>query len=295
MGQRAAGSCPPAREVSSCLLAARILSVIDSRREQAMESSLAQPERDRVRALLRSVAARSHENPMLLWAMTWDVFQREVPESRDRTIAELRRREPENLQVWLLSLGDESWTRERLSAAARSTRLDAHLYDYLRADLEHLAEITADAPASDGLNFDPSPVESAQVLLTGMLFAETMPRLQGLIEFCAAADAAVQGVSHADCWQIAERLTGHAESVIDLALGSTLMRRSARDPLQRQRAEQARLDYEYLQEGFVEALRSGEQERLFMQRMRKPGATEISAARLMLIDAGLPPELPRAH
>jgi hypothetical protein len=32
-----------------------------------------------------------------------------------------------------------------------------------------------------------------------------------------------------------------------------------------------------------------------MQRMRKPGATEISAARLMLIDAGLPPELPRAH
>lgn len=294
-GQPSLGACPAARDAASCVLAARLLAAVESQRELAPGSRPLQPERDRVRALLASAAARAHEDPMLYWVMTWDVFKLDAPELRELAIVELRRREPDNLQAWLLSVSGETWTQKRLQAAARSTRLETHLYAVLRADLERLAGITADAPAVDGLPFEPTAVESVQVLLTGMLTAEAMPGLQGLIETCAAVDPAVRAEVHADCWRIAERLVGHAESVVDLALGSALMRRVARDSLQRERAAQAGLDYEYLQEGIVEAFTSGEQQRLFMQRIREPGGTEISAARLTLVDAGLSSELPPAR
>lgn len=294
-GQPSAGACSPARDAASCLLAARLLSSVDSGHEQARGGGPQQSDRDRMRALLASAAARADEDPLLYWAMTWDVFKREFPELRERTLIELRRREPHNLQVWLMSLAGETWTQERLEAAARSTRLETHLYPMLRADLERLAGITSDAPAVDGLPFEPTSVESVQVTLEGMLMAETMPDLRGLIESCSAVDSAVQADLHADCWRIAERLVGHAESVVDLALGSALMRRIARDPLQLERAAQARIDYEYLQQGVVETLKSGEQQRLFMQRIREPGGTDISATRLTLVDAGLPPELPPAR
>jgi len=294
-GQPSAGTCSPARDAGSCLLAARLLSSSDSGHEQARGGGPQQSDRKRMRSLLAAAAARAEEDPLLYRAMTWDVFKREFPELRERTLIELRRREPDNLQVWLMSLAGETWTQERLEAAARSTRLETHLYPMLRADLERLAGITSDAPAVDGLPFEPTSVESVQVILEGMLMAETMPDLRGLIESCSAVDSAVQADLHADCWRIAERLVGHAESVVDLALGSALMRRIARDPLQRERAAQARIDYEYLQQGVVETLKSGEQQRLFMQRIREPGGTEISATRLTLVDVGLPPELPPAR
>jgi hypothetical protein len=294
-GQASVGACPAARDPASCLVAARLLWVVNSRRELTLGSHPPQSERDRMRALLASAAVRAHEDPMLYWVMTWDVFKREAPALRELAIVELRRREPDNLQVWLLSLAGEAWTQKRLQAAARSTRFETHLYDLLRADLERLAEIAADAPAVDGLPFEPTAVESVQEFLFGMLMAEAMPGLQGLFESCSAVDPAVQAEAHADCWRIAEHLVEHAESVVDLALGSALMRRIARDPLQRERAAQARLDYEYLQEGIVETFKSGEQQRLFMQRIREPGRTEISAARLTLVDAGLPSELPPAR
>lgn len=295
MGQRTEGSCPPAREVASCLLAARILSIGDLRRGPVSGFDVPQRERDRVRALLSSVAARSHENPRLLWAMTLDMYQREAPELRDLAIAELRRTEPENLQVWLLSSGDESWTAERLNAAARSTRLDAHIYEGLRADLERLADVAADVPPSAGLDFDPSPVESTQVFLTGLLFAETLPRLQELIGYCGALDSEIEAVALADCWRVAELLTGDAESVIDLALGSALMSRTARNEVERERADRARLEYEYLQQAAAEVFLTPGHQRLAMQRMREADATEISAMRLSLMDAGLAPELPSAR
>ena len=294
-GQASAGACPAARDAGSCVLAARLLWGVNSRRELTLGSHPPQSERDRVRALLASAAARAHEDPMLYWVMTWDVFKLDAPELRELAIVELRRREPDNLQAWLSSVSGETWTQKRLQAAARSTRFETHLYNVLRADLERLAGITADAPAVDGLPFEPTAVESVQEFLFGMLVAEAMPGLQGLFESCSAVDPAVQAEVHADCWRIAERLVGHAESVVDLALGSALMRRVARDPLQHERAAQARLDYESLQEGIVEAFKSGEQQRLFMQRLREPGGTEISAARLTLVDAGLPPELPPAR
>lgn len=294
-GQPSAGACSPARDAASCLLAARLLSSVDSGHEQARGGGPQQSDRDRMRALLASAAARADEDPLLYWAMTWDVFKREFPELRERTLIELRRREPDNLQVWLMSLAGETWTQQRLEAAARSTRLETHLYPMLRVDLERLAGITSDAPAVDGLPFEPTSVESVQVILEGMLMGQTMPDLRGLIESCAAVDPAVQVEAHAHCWRIAEGLIRHAESVVDVALGSALMRRIARDPLQRERAAQARLDYKYLQQGVVETLKSGKQQRLFMQRIREPGGTEISATRLTLVDAGLPPEPPRAR
>lgn len=294
-GQPSPGACPAARDAGSCVLAARLLMVVESQRELATGSRSLRPPRDRVRALLASAAARAHEDPMLSWAMTTDVFKREFPELRERALIELRRSQPDNLQVWLMSLADEDWTGARLQAAARSTRFEARLYVGLRADLERLAAITADAPAVDGLPFEPTAVESMQVILTGLLMAEAMPGLQGLIETCAAADPVAQAERHADCWRIAERLSADAESVIDLALGSALMARIARDPRQRERAAQARLDYEYLQQGILESLKSAEQLRRFLQRIREPGGTEISAARLTLLDAGLPAELPIAR
>ena len=292
MGQRTEGACPPAREVASCLLAARMLSIGDIRRDPASGFDPPQPERDRVRALLSSVASRSHEDPRLLWAMTWDLFRRESPELRDRAIAELRRTEPDNLQVWLLSSGDESWTPERLKAAANSTRLDARMYDALRSDLERLAEVAVDVPPVAGLDFDPSPVESTQVFLTDLMFAEALPRLHELIDFCGALDSDIEAVALADCWRVAELLTGDAESVIDLALGSSLMRRIARNEVGRERADRARLQYEYLQQGAAEVFLKPGYQRLVMQRMREADATEISALRLSLIDAGLAPEPP---
>lgn len=65
---------------------------------------------------------------MLSWAMTTDVFKREFPELRERALIGLRRSQPDNLQVWLMSLADEDWTGARLQAAARSTRFEARLY-----------------------------------------------------------------------------------------------------------------------------------------------------------------------
>lgn len=124
-GQASPGECPPSLEASTCLLAARLLQRQDRRRSDA---------------LLRSAAARSLDDPQALWMLARGSLGNRDGDIADRSLAELRRREPENLLVWLHSLSGERWTPQRRHAATHSTRFDTYLYDFLRADLRRLAE-----------------------------------------------------------------------------------------------------------------------------------------------------------
>lgn len=274
LGQASPGECPPSLEASTCLLAARLLQSLD---------------RPRADALLRSAAGRSLDDPQALWMLARGSLGHHAPELADRALAELRRREPENLLVWLHSLSGERWTPERLQMAARSSRYDGHLYDSLRVDLGRLAEFAADAPlGQEAMELGVSVLDSLQMMLFGYLAAEAFPVMQALFAACSFGDAISVAAVQPDCWQIAERLVDDA----DLALGSALMRRSGHSGRERERSEQARSEYEYLQMASVDLHQEPEQLRAYLRRLREDGATELSAVRAGLVDAGLPESVP---
>lgn len=278
LGQASPGECPPSLEASTCLLAARLLQSLD---------------RPRADALLRSAAVRSLDDPQALWMLARGSLGHHAPELADRALAELRRREPENLLVWLHSLSGERWTPERLQMAARSSRYDGHLCDSLRVDLGRLAEFAADALlGQEAMELGVSVLDSLQMMLFGYLAAEAFPAMQPLFAACSFEDAIPVAAVQPDCWQIAERLVDDADSLLDLALGSALMRRSGHSGRERERSEQARSEYEYLQMASVDLHQEPEQLRAYLRRLREDGATELSAVRAGLVDAGLPESAP---
>ena len=276
LGQASPGECPPSPEASTCLLAARLLQSSD---------------RQRADALLRSAAARSLDDSQALWMLARGSLGNHGGDIADRALAELRRREPENLLVWLHSLSGERWTPERVQMAARSTRFDTYLYDFLRADLRKLVEYAEDAPRfpeARAMGLD--AVDSAQLMLFGYLTAEAFPG--SLVEVCTADDTTADATLRSDCWQIAERMVEQADSIADLGSGWSLMRRSALTEPQLRQLDTVRSQLEYLQFRLLELDEDSERARAYLRHLREEGATEISALRAGLAEAGLPESVP---
>lgn len=295
-GQAGADKCPQAAGAHRCLLAAGLLLVEGARSgHEQSKMRVASELGNRIAGLARDAAARDPLDPQLQWTLAKGVFREFAPELQAPAIAALRAREPENLQVWLLAADLDTWSAERLQAAAASTRSDSYRYDFMRADLELLAPFAVDAPALDAIDWEATGVETQQIQLIGIATAEWMPGIHGLMQACRTRAESGASPQLQACWSIAERLVERSDSLMDLGIGSALMRDVASTDAQRERAIEGQRVYGWLGDGAVVLQGSPEGARDHLRRLREPGANELSAVRDAMREAGLPvfpPEQP---
>lgn len=303
-GQRSPGDCPPTSDPRACLLVARLLWL-----ESHAEAHDGQPEemvrslRVRAAALVRSGSARATSDRQFLWAHAQDTFGgsgevldfgTQSPELRASAIAELRRREPDNLQVWLLGSHDEAWTKERLSAAAASERSDSPIWEFIRSDLKLLQDAGVPDPPVALVGRELGALDAQHAGLLGMYFATAQPSLYSLRRACPGEGGHGNAEAAEHCLQIAKVLVERADSMLDLGFGSALMSRLATQAEDRERAADARHLSRYLSETYLESQMACGGQAAHLRRMRVEEASEMSALREGLVEEGLPEEPPEA-
>lgn len=303
-GQRSPGDCPPTSDPRACLLVARLLWL-----ESHAEAHDGQPEetvrslRVRAAALVRSGSARATSDRQFLWAHAQDTFGgsgevldfgTQSPELRASAIAELRRREPDNLQVWLLGSHDEAWTKERLSAAAASERSDSPIWEFIRSDLKLLQDAGAPDLPIALVGRELGALDAQHAGLLGMYFATAQPSLYSLSRACSVEGGHGNVEASEHCLQIAKVLVERADSMLDLGFGSSLMSRLATQAEDLERAADARHLSRYLSETYLESQMACGGQAAHLRRMRVEEASEMSALREGLVEEGLPEEPPEA-
>lgn len=303
-GQRSPGDCPPTSDPRACLLVARLLWF-----ESHAEAQDGQPEetvrslRVRAAALVRSGSARAISDRQFLWAHAQDTFEGsgegldfgiQSAQLRASAIAELRRREPDNLQVWLLGRHDEAWTKERLSAAAASQRSDSPVWEFIRTDLKLLRDAGVPDPPIPLVGNELGALDAKHVLLFGIHLATAQPGLYSLSRACSVEVGHAHAETAEHCLRIAKVLVERADSMLDLGFGSALMSRLATRPEDRERAADARHLSRYLSETYLESQMACGGLAAHLRRMRVAEASELSALREGLVEQGLPQEPPEA-
>jgi hypothetical protein len=303
-GQRSPGDCPPTSDPRACLLAARLLWLeADAEALDGPPGETAHSLRVRAAELVRSGSARAAADRQFLWALAQGTFADprtaldygfQSPELRTSAIAELRRREPGNLQVWLLGSEDEAWTEERLSAAAASERSDSPIWEFIRSDLKLLQDAGAPKPPTASVGEKLDALDAQHVALLGIYLAIAQPGLYSLSRACSVEGENAKPEAAEHCLRIAKVLVEGADSTLDLGLGSALLSRMSMQPEDRVRAADASQLVRYLSETHLESQKWCGGLAAHLRRMRVGEASELSALREGLVEAGLPQEPPQS-
>lgn len=264
------------------LLAARLLmTTVEYWPDGPRNDDAAHAIRERVGELVRAAALRGENYPSVLWTIASGGFSQIAPELVPAAIAHLRKREPENLAVWLLGGTSEPWSAEHLAQAAAAKRLDWNYYGRVREDVQRLEAFPVPGALKSGLaeGIAVSDRSVHAIISLGYLMAEAIPSLTGLTEVCIPGRDGWTDANRQNCQRISRVMGLNSDTILGAQLGNRLRYALATTDAARDAAQQAQRLVEYQSGVWGEYSSKPENYDDVTERLLAPGATEMSLIR----------------